>query len=93
MIRSAVARGWLEGPGSELAVRRVHLVKVLFILIEDPGVSARHAIQFARIFLTMDGKNLIRGAVSGSIGLPLIDTANRSPVTQNDFSPSKERSR
>jgi len=93
MIRSAVARGWLESPGPELRLRRSRLVKVLFVLIEDPGVSARHVIQIARIFLTMDGKNLIRGAVSGSIALPLIDRANRSPVTRNDFSPSNERSR
>ena len=93
MIRSAVARGWLEGPGPELRLRRSRLVKALFVLIEDPGVSALHVIQFARNFLAMDGKNLIRGAVSVSIALPLIDRANPSLVTRNDFSPSNERSR
>jgi hypothetical protein len=58
MIRSAIARGWLDGSGPELAARRDRLVEALSDLVKDPSITAREFIQIARIFGAMDRRNL-----------------------------------
>jgi hypothetical protein len=57
-VHTAVRRGWLDGPGPELAARRQALYDALAALVDDDATPIIEICRIAKILWAMNGTRI-----------------------------------